>query len=622
MPSRAVTRRVHAPSHAKPLALALLLAGLAWWAPRADAALPRPTHIREEMVEPEGLAPLRATAAHDASTDRLIVRYRDGSEAVVPGERRSSLAAGATPRATTMALQRLQTAGLQMVRAHRNAQGAQVLQLNRAATAAQLEALARQIMADDPNVLYAEPDHKLQPYATATDPLYTSQWHYFEATGGLNLPSAWDASTGSGVVVAVIDTGVRAHADLAANLLSGYDFISSSSVANDGGGRDSDANDPGDGCNGARSSWHGTHVAGTVAAVTNNGEGGAGVAYDAKILPVRVLGCGGGYTSDIADAMIWASGSASAGVSAPSQPARVLNLSLGGRSSCSTTTQNAINQARANGAVVVVAAGNSNEDASRHSPANCANVVTVAATGRTGGRASYSNYGSKIDVAAPGGDQRTGTANGVLSTLNDGYSTPGNDSYAYYQGTSMAAPHVAGVAALMIARNPTLTPDEVEVLLKTTSRTLPVACNAGCGKGIVNAAAAVGAVFVGANQASDTAEAEPNNTRTAPQTLSSFPVKVAGTIGSGTDVDVFKVNVGVGQTLTARLIGNVASNYDLELLNGTGAVAKSSVRGAGMADSLSWTNPNGTAVDRWLRVKRVSGSTGVAGTYTLEVSRP
>jgi serine protease len=477
-------------------------------------------------------------------------------------------------------------------------------------------------MADDANVLYAEPDHKVRAFATATDPLYTSQWHYFEATGGLNLPSAWDVSTGSGVVVAVIDTGVRAHVDLADNLLSGYDFISTSSVANDGGGRDADANDPGDGCNGARSSWHGTHVAGTIAAVTNNGEGGAGVAYDAKILPVRVLGCGGGYTSDIADAMIWASGTTVGAATAPSQPARVLNLSLGGRHSCSTTTQSAINQARANGAVVVVAAGNSNESASLHSPANCANVVTVAATGRTGGRAYYSNYGTKIDVAAPGGDQSSGSANGVLSTLNDGYSTPGNDSYGYYQGTSMATPHVAGVAALMLARNPSLTPDEVEVLLKTTARPLPRTCSVGCGKGIVSASAAVNAVFVGASAASDGAETEPNNTRLQPQTLVSFPVKLAGTIGSGTDMDVFKINVGVGQTLTARLIGNVASNYDLEMLNGTGTVIRSSVRGAGMADVVSWTNPNGTAADRYVRVKRVSGTTGVNGTYSLELTRP
>ncbi|WP_374566243.1 S8 family peptidase [Ideonella sp.] len=596
---------------------AALLAGAGLLAPRAEAAsVGGLQRIVDEAAEGNRLpASLARPQADEDRTDRLIVHYRGSSSG-----RRSALQA--TPQATTQALQRLQMAGLQAVRVHRNGLGAQVLHLNRSVPVSELDAVARQLMADDANVLYAEPDRKLHALATATDPLYTSQWHYFEPTGGLNLPSAWDLSTGSGVVVAVIDTGVRPHVDLAANLLSGYDFISSGTASNDGDGRDSDANDPGDGCNGGHSSWHGTHVAGTIAAVTNNGEGGAGVAYGAKILPVRVLGCGGGYFSDIADGVLWASGSAVGGVSAPSQPAKVLNLSLGGKSSCPTTMQSAINQARANGAVVIVAAGNSNEDASKHTPANCANVVTVAATGRTGGRASYSNYGAKIDVAAPGGDQSTGAANGVLSTLNDGYSSAGNDSYNYYQGTSMAAPHVAGVAALMLARNPSLSPDEIEVLLKSTTRPLPKACAVGCGKGIVNATAAVTAVFAGASIASNAAETEPNNTRLAPQTLSSFPVKVAGTIGSGTDVDFYKVSVGVGKTLSARLIGNVASDYNIDMLNGTGTVIKTSARGVGMTDTVSWTNPNGTAADRYLRVKRVSGTTGVTGTYTLEVTRP
>jgi len=592
---------------------AALLAGAGLLAPPAKAgSVGGLQHVIDEATEGNRLPAARQQAEEDR-TDRLIVHYRGSS-------RRTAL--HAAPQATALALQRLQLAGLQAVKVHHNGLGAQVLHLNRSVSATELDAVARQLMADDPNVLYAEPDRKLQALATATDPLYTSQWHYFEATGGLNLPSAWDQSTGSGVVVAVIDTGVRAHVDLAANLLSGYDFITSGTASNDGGGRDSDANDPGDGCSGGHSSWHGTHVAGTIAAVTNNGEGGAGVAYDAKILPVRVLGCGGGYFSDIADGVLWASGSAVGGVSAPSQPARVLNLSLGGKSACPTTMQSAINQARANGAVVIVAAGNSNEDASKHTPANCANVVTVAATGRTGGRASYSNYGAKIDVAAPGGDQSTGSANGVLSTLNDGYSTAGNDSYGYYQGTSMAAPHVAGVAALMVARNPSLTPDEIEVLLKSTARALPRACAVGCGKGIVDANAAVNAVFVGASIASDAAESEPNNTQAQAQMLSSFPVKIAGTMASGTDLDTFKVSVGAGKTLSARLIGNVASNYDLELRNATGTVLRSSARGAGMSDNVSWTNAGGVAVERFVRVKRVSGNTGVTGTYTLEITRP
>ena len=596
-------------------ALGVLLAGAALLSPRAAQATTGPARVREEPAGPAWLAGRAGEVDDEATTDRLIVHYRGATG----GERRSVLQA--PPRATALAVQRLQMAGLQAQAVHRNGFGSHVLHLNRNARVSELEALARQIMADDPNVLFAEPDRKVQALSTPTDPLYTSQWHYFEPTGGLNLPSAWDLSTGSGVVVAVVDTGIRPHVDLADNLLTGYDFITSTSASNDGDGRDADPSDPGDGCNGGHSSWHGTHVAGTIAAVTNNGEGGAGVAYNAKILPVRVLGCGGGYFSDISDGVLWASGSAVGGVAAPSQPAKVINMSLGGRSSCPTTMQNAINQARAHGAVIVVAAGNSNQDASLHAPANGAGVVTVAATGRNGGRASYSNYGTKIDVSAPGGNQNTGTANGVLSTLNDGYSTPGNDSYAYYQGTSMAAPHVAGVAALMLARNPDLTPDEIEVLLKSTARALPVACSLGCGKGIVNAAAAVNAVFVGASAASSVGEVEPNEGNATAQALSSFPVKVEGTMASGTDLDNFKVNVNPGQTLTARLISNVNSNYDLYLRNAAGTVLKSSLRGAGLTDTVSWRNGGGTAATVYLRVKRVSGTTGSAGTYTLEASK-
>ena len=154
---------------------------------------------------------------------------------------------------------------------------------------------------------------------TPNDTRYNEQWHYFEATGGINAPAAWDKSTGTGVVVGVIDTGYRPHADLAANLLPGYDFISDTFVVNDGNGRDSDARDPGDWINAGEcgpgdpatfeaSSWHGTHVAGTIAAVTNNGNGVAGVAFNARVVPARVLGKCGGFTSDIADAIVWASG--------------------------------------------------------------------------------------------------------------------------------------------------------------------------------------------------------------------------------------------------------------------------------------------------------------------------
>jgi serine protease len=352
-----------------------------------------------------------------------------------------------------------------------------------------------------PRVRYAEEDRLMHPLMTPNDSQYASQWHYYEATGGLDAPAAWDVTSGSGSRIAVIDTGYRPHADLVANIVGGYDFISDTTIANDGNGRDSDAKDPGDwytsgqcgaGSGSSNSSWHGTHVAGTIAALTNNSTGVAGVAFGAKVVPLRVLGRCGGYTSDIADAIIWGSGGSVSGVPANSYPAKVLSLSLGGSGSCDNTTQTAINTARSRGAVMIVAAGNSNTDASSASPANCSGVIAIAATNRSGGRAYYSNYGSLVDVAAPGGDTRSSASNGILSTLNAGTTTPGADSYAWYQGTSMATPHVSAVAALMFAVNGSLTPDNVESMLKSTARPFPASCS-GCGAGIVDAAAAVAA---------------------------------------------------------------------------------------------------------------------------------
>jgi serine protease len=179
-------------------------------------------------------------------------------------------------------------------------------------------------------------------------------------------------------------------------------------------------------------------------------------------------------------------------VPANPNPAKVANLSLGGTGSCGTTMRNAITSARSRGMVVVVAAGNANRNASNTTPANCAGVVTVAAVNRSGGRAFYSNFGSVVDVAAPGGAMNVNAGDGVLSTLNLGATTPGGDAYAYYQGTSMATPHVAGVAALMLAVNGALTPTQVESRLKSSTRAFPATCSQ-CGTGIVDATAAVAA---------------------------------------------------------------------------------------------------------------------------------
>lgn len=582
----------------------------------AMAAAQAPVQAQGMQQSPNGYA---------STTNRMIVKYRD------PAQVSSTMAdANGKVRHFITARNRL---GVQMATLREHAETGRVYRFNRHLSVEQVRQLADELRRDDANILYAEPDRIMKPLAVPADPGYAKQWHYFEATGGLNLPKAWDLSTGTGVTVAVIDTGFRPHADLKANLLPGYDFIGDTFVSNDGDGRDADASDTGDAilkgeCGGGQplqdnaSSWHGTHVAGTIAAVAGNGIGGVGVAYGAKVVPVRVLGKCGGYTSDIADGITWAAGGTVAGVPANANPARVLNLSLGGEGACDTTTQNAINTARSRGAVVVVAAGNDNLDASAFSPANCQGVITVAAVNRKGGRAWYSNFGTSVELAAPGGDTTIET-DGIYSTLNAGTKGPGADNYAFYQGTSMATPHVAGAAALVIAAKPTATVAEVEAALLNTVRPFPATCT-GCGKGIVDAYAAVQYVKGGSTtppSGTTVSEVESNNTRALAQSISGNPVTVNGTMSASTDVDYFKVSLPAGKTLAAVLAPNASSDYDLYIENATGTVLAKSENGTGAADSASAKNSGTTATTVYVRVKHYGGGTGATnGKYTLKLS--
>lgn len=557
-------------------------------------------------------------------TDRMIVKYKDAKPtgkgaAVVPAMAQSRMAT--VSRAG-------QNFGVTMKALHSTATGANVIKLSKKMSLAEVQKLAADLAASDSNVEYAEPDTIMVKMLTPNDTRYGEQWHYFETTGGLRANTAWDIATGTGVNVAVIDTGYRAHADLAGQLVGGYDFITDTAIAADGGGRDADATDPGDstiagqcgtGSPASGSSWHGTHVAGTIAARTNNGSGVAGVAFNSKVVPVRVLGKCGGYTSDIADSIIWSAGGTVAGVPANANPAKVINMSLGGGGACGTTTQNAINSARSRGAVIVVAAGNSNTDASTANPANCAGVVTVAATNRAGGRAYYSNYGSVVDVAAPGGDTRT-AGGGVLSTLNSGTTGPGVDSYAFYQGTSMAAPHVAGVAALMLSKTPTLTPDQIESQLKSTARAFPATCTA-CGSGIVNATAALGGATPPPPPAT-TNETESNNTTATANAVSVSGTTIAGNMGTTTDTDYFLVQLAPGKTLSSTLtMGAATSDYDLIVYNSAGTELGRSENGAGAIDSFSTTNTGTSTLARYVRVVYYAGGTGATnGKYTLKLT--
>lgn len=416
---------------------------------------------------------------------QLIVKYRDPADANL------------APTAQEALLRAHVGVALEYVRPM--AGEAHVLRLPDAVPIAEAEHIAAQLRAL-PEVEYAEPDWVIQVAQVPNDPRYADQWHYFE-TYGIGLPQAWQVTTGTtSVVVAVIDTGHRPHPDLASRIVGGYDFISDVRSANDGNGRDADPTDPGDwsaanecypGSPARNSSWHGTHVAGTIGAVTNNGVGVAGVTWRARLLSVRVLGKCGGTLSDLVDGMYWAAGFNVPGVPPNPTPARVLNLSLGGFGTCGSTLQAAINAINARGGVVVVAAGNANQPAANYQPASCSGVIVVGATNRSGVRAWYSNYGSAVDISAPGGD----SAGGILSTANDGATFPGADSYRAYIGTSMATPHVAGTAALMLGVNPQLNAPLVEWLLRKTAKPFgpghTCTGETSCGTGIVDARAAV-----------------------------------------------------------------------------------------------------------------------------------
>jgi serine protease len=350
------------------------------------------------------------------------------------------------------------------------------------------------------------------------DARYNDQW-YLSAKFGVNAPNAWSKTMGSkSVVVAVIDSGITAHPDLDNQVVPGYDFVSDIASSNDGDGWDENNADPGDFFGTEKSSWHGTHVAGIIAAQSNS-IGVTGVAPNVKIQPIRALGIDGGNSSDLIAALHWAAGMRVAGVQDNKTPAQVVNLSMGtdGYTPCrlrgETTgaTEVALAELKAAGITVITAAGNQNAPAYESYPGNCYPTINVGATGFSGDRAFYSNYSVLdttgqmvgVDISAPGGDGQTpgeapaASGGQILSTLNDGLKGPGLPTYGIEEGTSMAAPIVSGVVALIYSVKPGIAFDKVWDALKATATPFPVGSSCEvkkyCGAGIVNAGAAVAA---------------------------------------------------------------------------------------------------------------------------------
>jgi serine protease len=384
-----------------------------------------------------------------------------------------------------------------------------VLRLAQAQSPERLADLAARLQGD-PRVRYADPVLRRYPRFLPNDPMLAKQWALFDPVGGVNISGAWDLQLVRptlGTTVAVIDTGILPHEDLQDRVVAGYDFISDPGNARDGDGRDPNPRDEGDwmdegACGGfsARpSSWHGTFVTGIIAANADNGVGIAGMDLLARIVAVRALGACGGSDEDVFEGLLWASGVQIAGTPPNPYPARVINMSLGGYGSCPNAVQEAIDDALAQGTVIVVAAGNETDDTSNYAPSGCSGVITVGASNRSGDRAFYSNFGGRVDISAPGGDGDF--ANWVLSLSNDGNTVPGGDAYAYEIGTSAAAPHVAGAVSMMLARNPLLTAGRVLSILQATARNFSAgsACASGtlCGLGILDAGLAVASTIPG-----------------------------------------------------------------------------------------------------------------------------
>ena len=451
------------------------------------------------------VAPGSTLAAPATSTDRVIVKWREASSTTRIAD--DKVAALAERRGRRLAAGRVIGGGMSVVK------------LDRERTGAELDAVIADLRSD-PAVELVVPDRRVKALAyTPNDPLFsTGQWYLKAAQpSAIRADAAWDVSKGgvtpatSPVVVAVLDTGVRAnHPDLVGKLVPGFDFVNLPAAAADGDGWDADPADEGDfisaadlasgpfsghNCGGGTnedqptdSSWHGTRVAGMIAANTDNGAGVAGTGFNIRVQPVRVLAKCGGFNSDVLAGMYWAAGmspppgllnTGSGGVLPPvnANPAQIINMSLGSSDACDAMYTTAVSDITAHGVLIVASAGNDGKDVG--SPANCPGVMAVAGVRHVGTKVGFSDLGPAVALSAPGGNC-VNTAPGspclfsLDTTTNSGKTTPGANTYTDQLnpnvGTSFASPLAAGVAGLMKAVNPSLTPAALVARMKASAR--------------------------------------------------------------------------------------------------------------------------------------------------------
>jgi serine protease len=480
-----------------------------------------------------------SSISDETQTDRFIVKYKSGT----------------SERGTASAVQsRLDRfAGALPARAHhlrRMGTGSDVVTVERKLSAKEAKAFMRAI-ATDPDVEYVEPDTVMVIGSVPNDPLYSSQWGLSSnqkpgvTTAGIRAEGAWDMATGSGEVIGVVDSGITSHSDLSPNVLPGQDFTHINNV----GDGTQPGNGPGETC---AITWHGTHVAGIMAAVSNNGVGIAGVAPAAKIVSARAItNCNGGFLSDIGDAITWVSGGSVADRRVNPNPAKIINLSLYARGVCQTTLQDAIDGATSRGAIVVAIAGNYGIDAANVQPASCRNAITVGAINSDSSKWVSSDFGSVVDIAAPGSI--------IWSTYNNGKTSLGTEGYGILDGTSQAAPMVSGVAALVQSVAPKrLTVAEMRTLMQQNVQPFaPQKPDQPIGPGVLDATATVAAAKAG------TIPAAADFTCTQSTVLMQVTCKDLSTARGGAPIVSWAWNFGDGGSDMVRSQSVTAmTNYD------------------------------------------------------------